>query len=252
MKLIKNKNKNNQDNQDSKTNKVNKINKVKKANKTNKTINEINKGQSFIIALWVGLFSLGGFSCATRPYRSLSQYEQKAAQWSRYEKTYEGFSNTMQVGITLFHPDLLRSQLQFKGEMYGWDQAMYQEQSIVELQKGTRKTKAFLAFYTPDRRLNQLARTQSPWRIFLDVEGRRIQAEVQKNRVAPIELRTLYSRFTRWHTPYDIEFDIPFEALKGKTFQIQVSGPGGQQSFSFTYPLTEDTHQELPKPGLSQ
>jgi len=176
------------------------------------------------------------FSCATRTYQSQGIYNQNLKQWSRSEKNYEGFSNTMQADLTFFHPRFVESQVIFKSEIYGWDQEKLKTQMALELSEASSKSKAFLAFYTPERRLNQLARNQTPWRVFLDVEGKRIQAEIKRNRVALAELRLLYPFVTRWHIPYDLIFDIPSSALSGKTFTIQIAGPVGQQIFTFSSP----------------
>jgi hypothetical protein len=142
----------------------------------------------------------------------------------------------MQADLTFLHPRFVESQVIFKSEIYGWDQEKLKTQMSVELNEATSKTKAFLLFYTPERRLNQLARNQTPWRVFLDVEGKRIQAEIKRNRVPFAELRLLYPTMTRWHIPYDLVFDIPSNMLSGKTFTIQIAGPVGQQIFTFSSP----------------
>jgi hypothetical protein len=142
----------------------------------------------------------------------------------------------MQSDMTLFTPRLVEAQVTFKSEIYGWDQEKIKSQMALELSEASQKTKAFLAFYTPNRRLNQLARNGSPWRIFLDVEGKRIQADIKRNRTPLAELKLLYPNMTRWHIPYDLEFDIPYRFLSGKTFTIQIAGPVGQQIFTFSSP----------------
>jgi len=179
---------------------------------------------------------LAFFSCASRTFQSQELYSKALEKSSRNEKTYEGFSSTMQSDITFFDANFVEAQVLFKSEIYGWDQDRIRSQMATDMAETKQKTRAFLAFYTPERRLNQLARAQSPWRVFLDVEGKRIQAEIKRNRTPPAELRLLYPNMSRWHIPYDLTFNIPSAFLSGKTFTIQIAGPVGQQIFTFSSP----------------
>lgn len=174
-------------------------------------------------------------SCASKSYQQAAPYKHNVEIWTKSEKSYEGINNTIQASVTFLHPDLLSSQLAYRGELYGWDSEKQKEQSAIEQDLTQKKARFFLAFYTPDRKLNNLEKSKTPWRIFLDVEGRRYPAEIKRNRTTPVELRTLYSHLTQWHTAYDMEFPVTTSFLKGKTFNIQISGPGGQQVFTFSY-----------------
>lgn len=185
----------------------------------------------FLALIFIGFIACG---CATRMYQAQPAYLQRLSDWSLSKKNYEGFSSTIQAEVTVLHPSLIEAQVQFKSEIYGWDQDKIRSQAAIEANDSLVKSRAFLAFYTPDRRLNQLGRAQSPWRIFLDVDGKRVPAEIKRNRTPVAELRLLYPGLTRWHVPYDLVFDVPMSFLSGKSFTIQIAGPVGQQVFTFS------------------
>ncbi|MCS6839101.1 MAG: hypothetical protein NZ480_09720 [Bdellovibrionaceae bacterium] len=154
-------------------------------------------------------------------------------KWSREQKNYEGLQQSIQSLVVVFSPEMVVAVNQQKGKIYGWTADQLEQfisQEKLELEK---KTKVFLGFYFSQRRLGSLTRKNSPWKILLDVDGKRFVGELKKDRTSMAELRRLYPDLTLWQTPYQVEFGVPWKFLEGKSFTIHISGPLGYQNFTF-------------------
>lgn len=165
--------------------------------------------------------------------QSPSHYYEVYDKWSREKKSYEGLQQSMQSLLIVFSPEMARAVNQQKATIYGWGPDKRDQQISQEMLELEKKTSAFLGFYFSQRRMGSLTRKNSPWKIFLDVEGKRFVGEVKKNRASMAELRRLYPDLTNWQTPYYIEFAVPWKTLDGKPFTIHISGPLGYQSFEY-------------------
>lgn len=174
-------------------------------------------------------------ACSSLTHKTSEAYLQTLKSWSLTEKSYEGFSNTIQSTLIVFHPEFTRARVIEKANIYGWDQSKKQDQLNSELSEDARGIRAVLAFYTSNRRLNQLIKKDSPWQIFLEVEGQQYPAKIKRNKHSAVELQSLYPNFTRWHIPYDLQFEIPTQNLMGKVFNIYIKGPVGHQKFSYSF-----------------
>lgn len=174
-------------------------------------------------------------ACSSLTHKTSDSYLQSLKNWSLTEKSYEGFSNTIQSTIIVYHPEFTRARVLEKSVIYGWDQAKKQDQLNTELSEDARGFRAILAFYTSNRRLNQLVKKDSPWQIYLEVEGQQYPAKIKRNKHSAVELQSLYPSFTRWHVPYDLQFEIPTQNLMGKVFNIYIKGPMGHQKFNYSF-----------------
>jgi len=190
------------------------------------------KLQFFIFCLYVAGFLLIN-ACSTRQLQTEANYRQILRIWSRSAKNYEGLHNTMQAEVIVFHPRLVEQQIQYRAEIYGWNNEKIFTEAQLNVQKATEKIRGFVAFFTPERRQNNLTSKNSTWNIFLDVDQRRIPAEIKRSSTPLPELRLLYPQMTQWHVPYDIEFNVPFQTIMNKPFRIHISGPIGHQEFQF-------------------
>lgn len=174
-------------------------------------------------------------ACSSLTHKVSDSYLLSLKAWSLTEKSYEGFSNTIQSTLVVYHPEFVRTKILEKANIYGWDQTKKQEQLNLDLAEDAKGVRAILAFYTSNRRLNQLTKKDSPWQIYLEVDGQQYSAKVKRNRHSAVELQSLYPNFTRWHIPYDLQFEIPTQNLMGKTFNIYIKGPMGHQKFTYSF-----------------
>ncbi|GEM_PF-2602754 len=173
---------------------------------------------------------------------SLSQndldYFSELNKWTRFDKSYDGLSNTIDMGVTLLNPVMVKSQIKQKAIIFGWTSEMQNE----ELKKNLildPSIEFYLSFYTPDRKSNQLESEKSTWQIFLNHNGKRYLAKVFRIKEDKRTLYKLYPHQTPWHKPYKVTFDLKLKDVQPDSpIEFQISGPLGQSKVQFFLPLT--------------
>lgn len=148
---------------------------------------------------------------------SESQYKSQVESWSDKTKRYKGLHNTIEVGATLLSLPLLNNQLKYRAGLYQWDQTAYKEEEQKNLVQNSQRSQVFLSFYTPDRKMDDLSKNKSLWKIFLDVSGKRFEGKVEKINLPTTEINTFYPYHSRFSTAYLITFPVSLtEVSQGK------------------------------------
>lgn len=182
-----------------------------------------------------------GFSagCATTypeplvPIMSASEAERLIEDRTIRKKVYDGFYNTMDVSITPHDSSVLSAILDQNARIYSWNSEKYaSERSRMHSEK-TSKTEFFLSFFIPEKKLDDLHKKATSWRIFLDIDGRRLEGRAVKMKNPYTELQALYPHFNRFSTPYKVTFDLPVADLETRSTALTVTGPAGSVRAEF-------------------
>ncbi|MFN7903656.1 MAG: hypothetical protein ACK5P5_00580 [Pseudobdellovibrionaceae bacterium] len=184
------------------------------------------------------LFSM---SCTNQPkidsrvnLISSSEYMNIIDEYSDRKQVFSGLQNTIDLNGTLINSKVAFAQLGYKAKVYFWEKEKYDiEYKKVdgELKK---QVQVFLSFYTPERRHNELIKSKDLWKIFLDVNGKRYEAQKPvKIKQLISEIRSMYHYHTQFSTPYMLTFELNTYEVENFPSKLTVTGPVASASIDF-------------------
>lgn len=143
---------------------------------------------------------------------------------SRDDRKYSGFQNTLEVHATFLNSDIQTAVLQRDADTMLWDSATAQAEREKIFQQNSNSTKFFLSFFVPVPRLNDLAKPNSVWKIYLEANGERYPGKAEKIK-RPLEaIIATYPTHTRWGQPYEITFPVPLSMVESHPVKFIVTG----------------------------
>lgn len=149
------------------------------------------------------------------------------------KELYNGFMNILNFSATLMKSNLSRAQVDQNARIYQWNPDQYaNEKSKVESQM-TKSTHIFLSFFVPERKHDDLHKSGTKWKIFLDVAGRRYDGTATKMKILLSEAQSLYPHHTRWQTPYIVSFPVPTSLVDAGNAKLTITGPVTSSTVDF-------------------
>lgn len=188
------------------------------------------------------LLSLLATGCATRhltptglDVMSDSAYQTVINEYSDATERYSGLYNTITMRSTILNSKVLHAQMDQNARLYLWDKTKYDEETALVDKKMQTETNIFVSFYTPERKHDNLDRSKTLWKVFLDVNGRRYEGKAARiKKLEVTELQGIYAYHNSFSTPYFVTFPLStLEVEKGQA-KLTVTGPVG--SATQTYP----------------
>lgn len=154
-------------------------------------------------------------------------------KWSDRIESYSGLNNTITVMATVLNSEVMTAQLEHNARLFQWDQnKMNQERLLVE-QKAAKQAEVFVSFYSPERKWDDLSKSKTLWKVFLDVNGQRHEGQATKIKLLTREIQSLYPYHTLHGTPYSIVFPLDSKSLDGKTVRLIFTGSIGSVTLTF-------------------
>lgn len=164
---------------------------------------------------------------------SEDDYWRLAKSLTRTTSQYDGFNQTFRAGATLLTTELQTAALARRADFQQWDSNRMQQERDRTFQEASATSKVFIRYYTPVNDYDDLHLPKSIWKIYLEVDGKRYDAQISKSKEKLIELMNLYPDYDRFSTGYEAEFKIPTSALSGHTVKMIMSSSFGKAEFSF-------------------
>ncbi|MEK6554754.1 MAG: hypothetical protein AABZ31_05915 [Bdellovibrionota bacterium] len=160
-------------------------------------------------------------------YRIMVEKNTKTAQ------KYEGFYNTLEVRSTFINSDVQAAILQKQSEILQWDSKTAQAAREKMFQENSNSTKFFVSFFVPTRRLNDLHKPNTIWKIYLEANGEKYEGKATK-RTEPLEaLQALFPAHSRWAIPYDVTFSVPLSAVDKSNVKLTFTSSVAQAELNF-------------------
>jgi hypothetical protein len=172
----------------------------------------------------------------TGAFRSLgseSDYSDAVDAATQKKQVYDGLVNVMDVRATLLNTKVARLQVDQYARMYQWDEKNYSNEKSKTETNLSKQTDIFLSFFVPDRKHDDLAKSTSKWKIFLDVGGRRFDGTAKRIKTVFAEVKGLYPEHTRWSTPYLVTFPVPTSMAEAGSPKLTITGPIGSTTVNF-------------------
>ena len=189
--------------------------------------------KTFFEALLVGLFIAG---CATTP---LSEYNQTLDKYSYHTQQYDGLYNTLEAEGTLLNSKVIAAQTHAQAEMYQWSEETRKKEASDFSARSQTETQVFVTFFTPERKLNELNKSQTLWKIYLDANGKRFEGKAEKVKLLNQEITKLYPYHNQWANPYILKFQVPLKEVERFQSRITLTGPIGTATLNFEPVITQ-------------
>lgn len=186
------------------------------------------------------LLAVNVISCATTTTNraglsimSESAYEAKVDKWSDHVENYNGLNNTATIKATLLNPEMIEAQLDQNARLFQWDQITFDNEKKNAENRMAQQTDIFVSFFSPERKWDDLYKSKTLWKVFLDVNGQRFEGKVAKIKLLTREVQGLYHYHTSFATPYTVTFPVPAKSLEGKTARLILTGAIGSITLNF-------------------
>lgn len=184
---------------------------------------------SFLFVAGVGFVFSG---CASRDgvtagleLMSEAEFQNTVDKFTEHTQQYKGLYNTVDLHATLRNSSVLRAQLEQSARLFQWDRAKFQLEANKTAEKAKSETEIFLAFFTPERKNDDLNKSNTQWRAYLEVDGRRWEGKITKVKGTEAELQGIYPYYSKLSTPYSITFPVPVANVEGKESKFTLTGP---------------------------
>jgi hypothetical protein len=164
---------------------------------------------------------------------SESEYESVIDRFTDRKENYTGLYNTLQIGGTLENSRVMAAELDQNARLYQWDQSKFNTEHNAAEEKLSKETSVFISFFTPEKKEDDLNKSTSMWKIFLDANGRRFEGKAVKIKLQPVEVKSLFEYHNRFSTPYRVTFPIGIRLIEGYPSKLTVTGPVGSATLNF-------------------
>ena len=145
---------------------------------------------------------------------------------TRKEKVYDGLYAKIEFTAVLLNSEISHLQLDQNARIYQWNLDQYSTEKAKVESDLSKQSTVFLSFFTPERKNDDLNKSKTLWRIFLDTNGKRYEGKIEKIKTVFAEVKTLYPAHNRWSTAYRVTFPVPISAIeKSATNKFTITGP---------------------------
>jgi hypothetical protein len=148
-------------------------------------------------------------------------------------QVYDGFYATMEFSAVLLNTPSARARVDQMARIYQWDSSKYSDEKAKTESNLAKQTEIFLSFYVPERKNDDLNKSKTLWKIFLDANGKRYEGKVEKIKTNVAEINALYLGHSRWGTPYKLIFNVPTSLIESGKSKLTLTGPVGSAFVEF-------------------
>ena len=186
-------------------------------------------------------FSLLTLACATRDVTPMgldvmsdSAYQNIINEYSDATERYSGLYNTITMRSTILNSKVAHAQMDQSARLYLWEKPKYDEENANVDKKNKTETNVFVSFYTPERKHDNLDRSKTLWKVFLDVNGKRYEGKAARiKKLVTSEIQGLYSYHNTFSTAYIVTFPVPMSDVEKSPSKLTVTGPVGSATQSY-------------------
>lgn len=168
---------------------------------------------------------------------SESDYLQTIKRHARQQQVYSGLYNAIDMTGIVINTEVSEAEVDQQARVFIWDENKYTQEKIKAEEKLRKEAEFFVSFFTPDRKHDDLHKNKTLWKIFLDVDGKRLEGKVTKVKLLTEEIQSLYPFHNRFSTPYLISFPIAMKDIeKSGSLKLTITGPVGSATVDFAAP----------------
>lgn len=146
---------------------------------------------------------------------------------------YAGLYQTFQADMTIENSEVQTAALRQRGYFLQWDQKQFQTEREKGMQENSAYAKFFLRFYSPVHDYDDLHKGKTIWRVFLEINGQRLEGKVKKLSEKFVELQTTYPHLDHFSTPYEVTFSVPMTTVETTPCKVTLTSSLGTAGFAF-------------------
>ncbi len=165
---------------------------------------------------------------------SPGDYEKLTDRKTQRIEIYEGLHNKMTVSATWLDSEMSNGTLSHSARLAQWQESKYKEERYKVVARHTDRTEFFVSFYTPERKLADLANKKNLWKIYLDVNGQRFEGTATKVKQLLTEIQAIYPQHNRWSTPFIVSFPVSTALTENKEATLTMTGAVGSAQVRFS------------------
>lgn len=151
-----------------------------------------------------------------------------------HDRRYDGIYQIFEINALIVNSDVQNILLLRQGETLGWDTAKLRLEKERSAQLMSTQTRAIISFFSPDLQVDDLAKPNSVWRVYLEAEGARFEAKVRKLPGKLPELRNIYPFHNRFSTVYECTFNVPATKVEMAPAVLVVTSTMGSSRLNFS------------------
>jgi hypothetical protein len=160
-------------------------------------------------------------------------YHEALEHFTVRKKVYDALYQTLEFAATFLNSSVMKLQIDQNARIYQWNLDQYSAEKSKVDSNLSKHTEIFLSFYTPERKNDDLNKTKTKWKVFLDANGRRYDGKIERIKAEYAEIISLYPHHNRWSTPYRVTFPVPTSAIENGLSKLTLTGPVGSASIEF-------------------
>ena len=161
------------------------------------------------------------------------EYFRAVVDFTAKQQVYDGLYQKMEFDATLLNSKVARLQVDESARIYQWSEDQYKNKKSETETNLSKQTDVFLGFFVPERKQDDLQKSSTLWKIFLDVNGKRYEAKVTKIKTIHADVVSLYPHQSRFYTPYKLTFAVPATQVDNAASKLTLTGPVGSTSVDF-------------------
>lgn len=163
-----------------------------------------------------------------------SAYEKLIQTHTQSDKAYNGLNNTFQIHATQVNSEVQSALLQKYSDTLQWNTSTGLKEREKALQEMSSQSQFAVSFFTPTRRHNDLHKSISIWKLYLEHNGRRFEGTAQKKNLQIVQLKKLYPYHNRWSTAYTVTFKVPMTVLERQNSKLILTSMLGQTELKYS------------------
>ena len=161
------------------------------------------------------------------------EYFHAVQEYTAKQQIYDGLYQTLEFNATLLNSKVSRLQVDESARIYQWTEDQYKNKKSETETSLSKQTNIFLGLFVPERKQDDLHKSSTLWKIFLDVNGKRYEGKAEKMKTILADVVSLYPHHSRFYTPYKLTFPVPTSQIENAPSKLTLTGPVGSASVEF-------------------
>ena len=167
------------------------------------------------------------------PRVSFDEYVEKMGKKTKSDKRYNGFYQLYETHVTFIDSDVQSLVLQRKSDVYQWDDKKAQKEREKMFQETSSESKFMLVLFVPQKKLIDLHRGNSMWKVYLDVNGDRFESKIKKVQGHLANTSAIYPSVNRFSVPYEVSFNVPTSVIEQNDAKFILTSALGTTELNF-------------------
>jgi hypothetical protein len=162
-----------------------------------------------------------------------SDFEKTLDRATVKNKSYDGMQETTEFAATLINSEVREAQLKKQAMVFQWSESEFSSEKEKKVKDAGSQTEVFMSFFSPEKAHEDLARSKTLWKVYLESDGRRYEGKAEKIKLLTSEIQNLFPEHSRFATPYKVIFPVALATVEPKKSMLTVTGPVGTASLEF-------------------